>query len=59
MRVPISWLKDFVDIQISPEELADRLTLAGMVGEAVDYVGVEPAAGAGWGTDLSGPAPPG
>ncbi len=30
MKVPISWLKDYVDITISIEELAERLTLAGM-----------------------------
>jgi hypothetical protein len=28
MKVPISWLKDYVDITISIEDLADRLTLA-------------------------------
>src|SRR3954454_2736574 len=30
MRVPLSWLRDYVDIDLSPEELADRLTLLGM-----------------------------
>ncbi len=30
MRVPLSWLRDFVDIQLTPEQLAERLTLLGM-----------------------------
>ena len=30
MKVPISWLKDFVDITLPIEELAERLTLAGL-----------------------------
>ncbi len=43
MRVPLSWLKEFVDITMAPEELAQRLTLAGLEVEAIDYVGVEGA----------------
>ena len=30
MRVPLSWLRDYVDIQLAPEQLAERLTLLGM-----------------------------
>ncbi len=30
MRVPLSWLRDYVDIQVTPEQLAERLTLLGM-----------------------------
>ncbi len=30
MRVPLSWLRDYVDIQLTPEQLAERLTLLGM-----------------------------
>jgi len=40
MKVPISWLKDYVDITISIEELANRLTLAGMEVEHIEYYGV-------------------
>ena len=29
MKAPISWLKDYVEIKISAEELAEKLTLAG------------------------------
>jgi phenylalanyl-tRNA synthetase beta chain len=40
MRVPLSWLKDFVDITITAEELAERLTLAGIEVAALEYIGV-------------------
>ena len=30
MRVPLSWLREYVDIQLTPEQLAERLTLLGM-----------------------------
>lgn len=40
MRMPLSWLKDFVDIDISVEELAYRLTLAGLEVEAIHYIGL-------------------
>ncbi len=37
MRVPISWLKEFIDIKASPEEVAEILTLGGIeVGELFD-----------------------
>jgi len=36
MRVPFDWLKEFVDITKSPEEVADILTMAGLEVEAVE-----------------------
>ena len=30
MRVPLSWLREFVDFDLEPERLAERLTLLGM-----------------------------
>jgi phenylalanyl-tRNA synthetase beta chain len=30
MRVPLSWLREYVDVQLEPEVLAERLTLLGM-----------------------------
>ena len=30
MRVPLSWLRDYVDVDLTPEQLAERLTLLGM-----------------------------
>jgi phenylalanyl-tRNA synthetase beta chain len=43
MRVPLSWLKEFVDITIPVEELAQRLTMAGLEVEAIERFGVEGA----------------
>jgi phenylalanyl-tRNA synthetase beta chain len=42
MRVPLSWLKDFVQITLTPEELADQLTFAGLEVEDIEYVGLAP-----------------
>ncbi|MGQ4807783.1 Phenylalanine--tRNA ligase beta subunit [Candidatus Entotheonellaceae bacterium PAL068K] len=41
MRVPFSWLKEFIDITLPIEELADRLTMAGLEVVEVDYLGAE------------------
>lgn len=41
MRVPLSWLRDYVDITHSPEELAHILTMAGLEVEAIEYIGAE------------------
>jgi phenylalanyl-tRNA synthetase beta chain len=40
MRIPLSWLKDFVDITIPIDELAQRLTFAGLEVEGIEYIGV-------------------
>ncbi|MGB1286991.1 MAG: phenylalanine--tRNA ligase subunit beta, partial [Aggregatilineales bacterium] len=40
MLVPVSWLKDFVEIDIEPELLAERLTLAGLEVGKIKYIGV-------------------
>jgi phenylalanyl-tRNA synthetase beta chain len=39
MKVPISWLKDYVDLTLTPEALAERLTLAGLEVEKVIRIG--------------------
>ena len=33
MRVPLSWLREFVDVDLTPEQLAERLTLLGHGGQ--------------------------
>jgi len=43
MKVPLSWLKDYVKITLPVEDLAERLTLAGLEVEHIEYVGVAPA----------------
>ncbi|HSB65168.1 MAG TPA: phenylalanine--tRNA ligase subunit beta [Anaerolineales bacterium] len=40
MRVPISWLKDFVDITIPLPDLARRLTIAGLEVEQILSIGL-------------------
>ena len=39
MKVPLSWLKEFVDVELPPEELAHRLTMAGTEVASVDVIG--------------------
>jgi phenylalanyl-tRNA synthetase beta chain len=41
MKVSTNWLSDFVKIDLSPEELADRLTMAGLEVEGCTPVGKE------------------
>ena len=41
MRVPISWLRDYVDIELSPEALAERLTLLGMEVKGLERRGAD------------------
>lgn len=41
MKVPYNWLKDYVNIDISPKELGDRLTLSGSKVEEVIITGAE------------------
>jgi phenylalanyl-tRNA synthetase beta chain len=36
MKVSLQWLKEFVDIEVSPQQLADRLTNVGVVVETVE-----------------------
>ncbi|PIE81503.1 MAG: phenylalanine--tRNA ligase subunit beta [Chloroflexi bacterium] len=40
MLIPISWLKDYVDIDMSVTELASLLTIAGLEVEGIDYIGI-------------------
>jgi phenylalanyl-tRNA synthetase beta chain len=40
MRVPLSWIKEYVDITLPIEELAQRMTLAGLEVESIEYVGL-------------------
>ncbi|MGB8647144.1 MAG: phenylalanine--tRNA ligase subunit beta [Anaerolineae bacterium] len=40
MRVPLSWLKDFVDMTVSIPELAQKLTFANLEVEDIEYIGV-------------------
>ncbi|HQE17802.1 MAG TPA: phenylalanine--tRNA ligase subunit beta [Aggregatilineales bacterium] len=55
MRVPLSWVKDYVDITLPVEELAHRLTLAGLEVAAIEYIGVPAGDAARVGRDLAVP----
>jgi len=39
MRVSYKWLKDYVDIPVPPEELAEKMTMAGVAVENIEYPG--------------------
>jgi len=39
MRLSVNWLKDYIDPKLSTEELIERLTMAGLEVEGIDYVG--------------------
>ena len=41
MRVPLSWLRDYVDVDVSPRELADALTMRGMEVSAIEVAGAD------------------
>jgi phenylalanyl-tRNA synthetase beta chain len=40
MKIPISWLKDFIDIDIPIPELAHQMTMAGLEVEEIRFVGL-------------------
>ncbi|MBP2641452.1 MAG: pheT [Firmicutes bacterium] len=39
MRASIKWLKDYVQFDETPEEIAEKLTMAGVAVEAIEYLG--------------------
>ncbi len=39
MKIPISWLKEYVDFEATPEELAQRLTFSGVEVEGIHRIG--------------------
>jgi phenylalanyl-tRNA synthetase beta chain len=41
MRVPLGWLKEFVDVAVPPARLAEDLTSAGLAVDAIEKVGDE------------------
>ena len=41
LRVPLKWLSDYVDIDLAPQDLAERLTLAGLEVESVETLGAQ------------------
>ncbi len=41
MRIPLSWLRDYVDVDLAPERLAERLTLLGMEVKGLERWGAD------------------
>src|SRR5512137_1917161 len=41
MKVPLNWLREYVDLVLPVPELAERMTLAGMEVETIEHVGAE------------------
>jgi phenylalanyl-tRNA synthetase beta chain len=41
MRVPLSWLRDYVDVDLSPRALAEELTMRGMEVDTVETAGAD------------------
>ena len=38
MKVPVSWLRDFVDVTASPEDIAKTMSVRGFAVEGIEYV---------------------
>jgi len=41
VRVPLGWLRDYVDFELGPEALAERLTLLGFEVKGLERWGAE------------------
>jgi phenylalanyl-tRNA synthetase beta chain len=41
VKVPLSWLREFVDVEMTPEALAERLTLLGMEVKGIERWGAD------------------
>ena len=41
MRVPLAWRREFVDVDLAPEALAERLTLLGMEVKGIEAWGAD------------------
>jgi phenylalanyl-tRNA synthetase beta chain len=41
MLVPLSWLRDYVEFDLPPERLAERLTLLGMEVGSIEHIGAD------------------
>lgn len=45
MKVPVSWLRDFVDVSVSPEELGETLTMRGFELSSIERANIVPLGG--------------
>jgi len=40
MKVPLSWIKEYVDTDLSPEEISHKLTMAGNEVDSIEKIGI-------------------
>ena len=40
MKVPLSWLKEYINVNLSPEEIAHQLTMAGNEVDSIEKIGI-------------------
>ena len=40
MKVPLSWLKEYIDTNLSPEEISHKLTMAGNEVDSIKKIGI-------------------
>ncbi len=53
MKVPLSWLQDFVDLTLPIDQLAEKLTFAGLEVEDIEYIGLPSTTKRGGGENLA------
>ena len=41
MRVPLSWLRDYIDVDLEPQRLAEQLTMLGMEVKGIERRGTD------------------
>jgi phenylalanyl-tRNA synthetase beta chain len=41
MKVPVRWLKDLAPVELTSEEIAQRLTMAGLEAESIEKIGID------------------
>ena len=39
MKVPLKWLREFVDVTLPPAQVAEKLTMAGMEAKGIQIIG--------------------
>ena len=39
MLVSLKWLRDYIDVELTPEEIAGKLTMAGLEVDSIDGIG--------------------
>ena len=57
MKVSLRWLREYVNVKLPPQELAERLTMAGLEVGAVEVVGGQWQGGGGGGGGGRRPTP--